>query len=208
MVVGGGKYQYVYLHFFGHKIVIFFSFDEKKNSVQRLYRQVQEHNTQVDMKQEARLIFYLTYLYEQMILVPPHCTLHCIMGQKHFTQSQQRRMEVLCAYVYNILHTSKQLNVQQPTRGWGVLSDKVLFTPSEKRSSPEVGFFLELCNLCVTYAQHDSLSLFERFLFFFFFIHRNSWKLFLEQCSEIYQFCYFTLGSPKKRSELRLNQYC
>ena len=49
-----------------------------------------------------------------------------------------------------------------------MLSDKVLFTPSEKRSSPEVGFFLELCNLCVTYAQHDSLSLFERFLFFFF----------------------------------------
>ena len=38
-----------------------------------------------------------------------------------------------------------------------MLSDKVLFTPSEKRSSPEVGFFLELCNLCVTYAQHDSL---------------------------------------------------
>ena len=43
-----------------------------------------------------------------------------------------------------------------------MLSDKVLFTPSEKRSSPEVGFFLELCNLCVTYAQHDSLSLYSK----------------------------------------------
>ena len=42
------------------------------------------------------------------------------------------------------------------------LRHKVLFTPSEKRSSPEVGFFLELCNLCVTYAQHDSLYYYSK----------------------------------------------
>ena len=164
------------------------------------------------MKQEARLIFYLTYLYEQMILVPPHILIvRCIALWVKSTSHRARREEWrFYVHMYNILHTSKQLNVQQPTReGWGVLLDtKFSSHPQKKRSSPEVGFFLELCNLCVTYAQHDSLSLFERFLFFFFFIHRNSWKLFLEQCSEIYQFCYFTLGSPKKRSELRLNQYC
>ena len=123
-------------------------------------------------KQEARLIFYLTYLYEQMILVPPHILIvRCIALWVKSTSHRAREEWRFYVHMYNILHTHLSSSMQQPlaSKG-GVSSDKVLFTPSEKRSSLEVGFFLELCNLCVTYAQHDSLSLFERFLFFFFFI--------------------------------------
>ena len=161
MVVGGDKYYYLY--FFGHKIVIFFLVMKKK-ILCKDYIGRQKSTIIHESKQEARLIFYLTYLYEQMILVPLHpifslyVALHYGSKALH-TELGGKNGGFMCICIQ---YTSKQLNVQQPTRGWGVLSDKVLFTPSEKRSSPEVGFFLELCNLCVTYAQHDSLSLYSK----------------------------------------------
>ena len=132
MVVGGGKYQYLY--FFGHKIVIFFLVMKKK-ILCKDYIGRQKSTIIHESKQEARLIFYLTYLYEQMILVPPHilivrCIALWVKSTSHRAMREEWRFYV---HMYNILHTSKQLNVQQPTRGWGVLSDTKFSSHPQKK---------------------------------------------------------------------------
>ena len=109
--------------------------------------------------------------------------------------------------MYNILHTHLSSSMQQPLacKG-GVSSDKVLFTPSEKRSSLEVGFFLELCNLCVTYAQHDSLP---KILLLLFYSPKFLEASFFLKCSEfielqlcVYKYVISHLVSKKiNRSE-------